>query len=90
MGEPCSAIVGELQRDVEVPALEQCDDSLQVVLLLARDAQLVALDLGLHALELLVPDSLGDLFGLLLADARLATPTTRDQRPVERARIVLR
>src|SRR6478609_470783 len=64
-----SPVGGELQGDAEVAAFQQSDDGLQVVFLLARDAKLVALDLGLHAFELLVPDRLGDLLGFVLADA---------------------
>src|SRR3979411_992062 len=49
-------VVDELQRDVGVGALEHCDDGLQVVALLAADADLVALDLGLDALGPVVAD----------------------------------
>jgi hypothetical protein len=42
---------------------------LQVVLLLGRDPQLVALDLRLHALGALLADHLADLLGVVLADA---------------------
>ena len=41
------AEVVELQRDVEFGVLEQGDDRLQVVALLAGDAHLLAVDLGL-------------------------------------------
>src|SRR5688500_2571499 len=64
-----SAVVDELERDAEVGLLEHRDDRLQVVLLLGRHAQLVALDLGLHALRGLVTDALADRLGLLLVDA---------------------
>src|SRR3954454_22067410 len=63
-----SAIVGELQGDAEVLGLEQVDHGLQVVLLLAGDPQLVALDLGLHALRALVADLLADRLGLVGLD----------------------
>ncbi|MTB88222.1 hypothetical protein GGQ26_07650 [Aeromicrobium sp. zg-629] len=66
---PSSAVVGELHREVEVGALHQRDDLLQVVTGLARDAQLVALDLHLDALGALVADQLADLLGLLGTDA---------------------
>jgi len=55
--------------DPEVVALEQGDHVLQVVLLLAGDAELVVLDLCLDALRALVADQLGDLLALLLGDA---------------------
>src|SRR4051812_24218960 len=64
-----SAVVGELQGEVELLALEQGDDGLQVVLLLAGDAQLVALDLRLNALRALIADDLGDLLRVVLRDA---------------------
>src|SRR4051794_37699234 len=63
-----SAIVGELQGDAEVLGLEQVDHGLQVVLLLAGDPQLVALDLGLYALRALVADLLADRLGLVGLD----------------------
>src|SRR5690242_14587442 len=66
-GAPASAVVGELQRDLQVGVLEHRDDGLQVVPLLAGDPQLVTLDLRLHALRTLVPDQLGDLPGVVLA-----------------------
>src|SRR5436190_24138456 len=62
-------VVGELQGDPEVLALEQRDDVLQVVLLLAGHAKLVALDLRLDTLGSLVADLLGDLLGLVRGDA---------------------
>src|SRR4051812_45606003 len=58
-------VVGELQRDAEVLGLEQGDDGLQVVPLLAGDAQLVALDLRLHTLGSLVTDLLADRLRLV-------------------------
>src|SRR5690606_2955582 len=66
-----SAVVGELERDVEVLALEQPDDLLEVVALLAGDAKLVALDLRFDALGALVADDLADLLRVLGADALL-------------------
>src|SRR5690606_33854219 len=58
-------VVRELQRDVEVGALEQRDHGLQVVAGLARDPDLVARDLRLHGLGALVADDLGDLLRVL-------------------------
>src|SRR5688572_15493508 len=66
---PRSAVVRELKGDAEVGLLEHADDRLQVVLLLAGDAQLVALDLGLDALRPLVPDLLADGLRLVRVDA---------------------
>src|ERR1700744_3127015 len=62
-------VVDELQRDGEVGFLQHRDDGLQVVALFAGDADLVALDLGLDGLGPLVADELGDLLGVLAADA---------------------
>src|SRR6185369_6156092 len=64
-----SAVVGELQGHVEVARLQHGDDGLQVVLLLGRDAQLVALDLRLDTLRALVADLLADRLGLVRVDA---------------------
>ncbi|TNM54788.1 hypothetical protein FHQ09_09740 [Brevibacterium sediminis] len=66
-----SAVVRELQVDVEVLSLEQSDDFLQVVTLLRAHAQLVALDLGFDALGALVADDLRDLLRIVLVDALL-------------------
>src|SRR4051812_9722591 len=66
-----SAVVGELQRDVEVGAAEQGLHRLQVVTALADDAQLVTLDVGLDVLRALVANQLGDLLGVLLREAFL-------------------
>src|SRR6516164_4479626 len=66
-----SAVVGELQGEVEVLGLEQADDGLEVVLLLRRDPEFLALDLGTDAAGALVPDDLGDLLRVLLGDALL-------------------
>src|SRR5690606_30002803 len=66
-----SAVVDELQRDVQVRTLEHRDDGLQVVAALARDADLVARDRGLDALRPLVAHELGDLLGVLARDALL-------------------
>src|SRR6476660_6448318 len=71
-GEPGgSALVGEGQRDVEVGLAEHPLDGLEVVAGLARDAQLVTLDLALDALGTLVADQLVDLLRVLLGDALL-------------------
>ena len=66
-----SAVVVELQGDVEVGAAQQLLHRLQVVALLAADPQLVALDLRLDALGALVADELGDLLGGVGLDALL-------------------
>src|SRR5918998_6719618 len=66
-----SAVVRELERDVEVGRLEHRDDGLQVVTRLAGHAHLVARDLRLDALGALVADDLGDLLGVLAAQALL-------------------
>ena len=66
-----SAVVGELHREVVVLLLDQRLHGLQVVALLGRDAELVALDLRLDALGALVADQLGDLLGVLGGDALL-------------------
>src|SRR5690606_18312392 len=55
-----SAVVHELEGDLEVLALQQRDHGLQVVAALGGDAQLVALDPCLDALGALVPDDLRD------------------------------
>nr|AHE14878.1 hypothetical protein asmbl_20 [uncultured bacterium] len=77
-GSPCrtgrgaaSAVVVELQGDVEVLAAQQLLHRLQVVALLAADPQLVALDLRLDALGALVADDLRDLLGRVGLDALL-------------------
>src|SRR6478735_4212597 len=70
-GPARSALVGEVQRDVEVGLAEHPLDGLEVVARLARDAQLVALDLALDALGPLVTDQLVDLLRVLLGDALL-------------------
>src|SRR5215217_8164706 len=66
-----SPVVDELQRHVEVGLFQHGDDGLKVVALLGGNAYLVALDLGLDALGALVADELGDLLGVLAADALL-------------------
>src|SRR3954453_6980304 len=70
-GPRSSALVGEVQRDVEVGLAQHPLDGLEIVTALARDTQLVALDLALDALGPLVADQLGDLLGVLLGDALL-------------------
>src|SRR6516164_9622362 len=64
-------VVDELQRHVQVCLLQHRDDGLQIVTLLAGDADLVALDLRLDVLGPLIADELGDLLGVLAADALL-------------------
>src|SRR5690606_27518459 len=66
-----SAVVDELQVDVQIAALEQGDDGLQIVAALGLHAQLVALDLALDALGALVADDLADLLRVLAGDAVL-------------------
>src|SRR5450756_132811 len=55
-----AAEIRELKRDAEVRAAQESNGGLQIVLLLARDAQLLALDRDLH-LQLAVLDGLYDL-----------------------------
>src|SRR5699024_2136305 len=62
------AVVDELDRDIQIGALDQGDHGLQVVALLTRDAQLIALDLGLDALGPLIADQLRDLLRVLGRD----------------------
>src|SRR6266516_5774525 len=64
-------VVEELQCQAEVVALHQGDDRLQVILLLGRDAQFLALHLGPDSLRPFVPDELGDLPGVVGGDALL-------------------
>src|SRR5438128_7225019 len=64
------AVVRELERDPEVFGLQQGDDGLQVVAVLACDADLLLLDRGLHP-NLAVLDEPDDLPGLLRGDAVL-------------------
>src|SRR4051812_18899740 len=68
---PASPVVRELEGDAEVAFAQQSDDRLQVVALLARDPQLVALDLRLDALEAGVADSLRDHLRLVRRDSLL-------------------
>src|SRR5215217_9628999 len=63
-----SAIVREAKRQSLVALLEQGDRLLEVVLALARDPELVALDLSLD-LEAGLPQGLGQRLGLVLGDA---------------------
>ena len=65
---PLRPVVRELQCDAEVVFLHGADRGLQVVLALAQDPDLRALDLGLHLRDGLA-DELRDLLGLLVADA---------------------
>src|SRR5206468_6014028 len=71
LGWPRSAVVDELQCQAVVFALHQGDGRLQVILLLGRDAQFLALHLGPDPLRPLVPDELGDLPGVVGGDAFL-------------------
>ena len=66
-----SAVVGELHREVVVLRLHQLLHRLEVVALLRRHPQLVALHLRLDALGALVADQLGDLLRVLGGDALL-------------------
>ena len=61
--------VVELQRDAEVRSFRRGDHRLQVVALLAGDPQLLALGLGLDALEPELLDELVELAGLVRRDA---------------------
>src|SRR5580765_2731629 len=70
-GPARSALVREVQRDIEVGLTEHPLDGLEVVARLARHTQLVALDLALDALGALVADELVDLLRVLLRDALL-------------------
>src|SRR6516165_6512754 len=65
------AEVDELQRQAELVAFHQGNHGLQVVLLLRRHTQFVALDLGTDTLGPLVPDQLADLPRVVLGDALL-------------------
>ena len=69
------AEVRELERHAEVVLAQLLDRGLQVVALLAVDAQLVALHLVLHALDAETLDVLADLARLVVVDADL------DRRP---------
>src|SRR3954467_13328763 len=66
-----SAVVDELDRDVQVRLLEQRLHGLQVVAALAGHPQLLAGDLALHRLGALLADDLRDLLGVLLVEALL-------------------
>src|SRR6185436_2575379 len=63
-------VVGELHVDAEVGVLQHPHDGLEIVPVLARDADLLALDGGLD-LELAALDDLHDLARLLRGDALL-------------------
>src|SRR5579871_3852283 len=71
LAQPRLAVVDELQGDVELLAPEQGDHILQLVLLLGRHPELIALNLSPDALGPLVPDDLRDLPGIVLGDALL-------------------
>src|SRR5215203_5045490 len=81
-----SAVVGELERHVEVGGPQQPDHRLEVVLLLRTDSQLVALNVGLNALGALVADPLGDRPGLVRGDP-LFDPGRHLVRPAGRLRL---
>ena len=68
-GRASVAEVLELQGDAEVAVLQRRDDGLEVVALLAGDAELIALGLGLDALQAEVLDELVELAGLVRRDA---------------------
>src|SRR4029453_14777410 len=61
--------VAELEGDPEILLLQRLDRGLQVVALLGRHPQLLALDLGLHALDAEGLDELVDGGGLVPIDA---------------------
>jgi hypothetical protein len=62
--------VHELERDAELAAFDEFDHGLEVVDLLAGDAEFFALDAGLN-LEFAVLDEADDLLGQFLLDAIL-------------------
>ena len=59
--EPFLPVIAELEGDAEVVAAEQPDDVLQLVFGGRGDAQLIALDAGLHLLQLLILEELDDV-----------------------------
>ena len=67
------AIVGELYGEVEISALDECLHFLKIIAALAAHPELVALNLRTHAPRPLVPNQLGDLLRVLLANAFLRT-----------------
>src|SRR5678816_3414141 len=70
-GRALAAIIAELKRDAEVLLAQQSHDFLQFVLGRRGDAQLVALNGGLHLFQLRVLEELDDVFGLFGRDALL-------------------
>src|SRR5262249_20129527 len=68
-GEAGLAVVDELQRDAEVGVAQYGDDGLEVVPLLRRDPDEVALDRRLDALRPVGLDPLDDGSSLLVVDA---------------------
>ena len=67
-GRPASPVVGELERHVDVEVAELLDHRLKLVLVLARDPQLIPLGPDLR-LRMLATDPLGQVPCQLLADA---------------------
>src|SRR5699024_11775729 len=66
-----SPVVDELERHVEVLALQQCDDGLQIIPALRGGPQLIALDPRLDPLGSLVCDRIVEHLCVLRADAML-------------------
>jgi hypothetical protein len=66
-----SAVVHELERNIQLFALQERLHLLEVVTALGLHAQLITLDLTLHGLRPLIADDLGDLLRVLARDALL-------------------
>src|SRR5579863_414624 len=73
-----SAVIHELDGIFQVHPFDERDDLLQVVFRLARDPQLVVLDLRSH-LELLGLDGFDELLGAVFRDALLARHDLTDR-----------
>src|ERR1700730_5185940 len=67
-GSAASPVVGELEGHVEIEVAQLLDHRLELVLVLARDPQLVTLRADLR-LRMLAADPLGEVSGELLADS---------------------
>ena len=73
LGRRVLAIVGELYGEVEVSALDECLHFLKIIAALATHPELIALNLRAYAPRPLVPNQLGDLLRILLANALFHT-----------------